>query len=225
MTQQERAESFLRKRTGLFFCAACLARELGIDASMGRRLVWTLQALPDHEMRGGRCVSCRRGKRVIRYVRDVCGAAAKGDVVAFLLENLEIALCDACVAFSTDHSLGDVRLVFDELTPFGEFRRREGICLVCSRTTSVTCAVIEEGTPADLRAVATGTEQYQGWRLDLLSYRVPEGWRPLVLIKAPTASLTPDAPSLLRGTCRSKSEADRHALQAAKEWVDKHFGA
>jgi hypothetical protein len=30
MTEQERAEAFIRKHVGLFFCAACLARELNL---------------------------------------------------------------------------------------------------------------------------------------------------------------------------------------------------
>lgn len=119
----------------------------------------------------------------------------------------------------------DVQRVLDELGPFGEFQRQEAVCTVCARTKPVTCAVVDESsTREDLQALMTRTEMYQGWRLDLLSYRVSNGWRPFVLIKGPTTSQPPDAPGLLWGTFGSKIEADRHAVHAAREWVDKHFG-
>src|SRR2546428_761582 len=35
MTEEKRVESFLRTHTGLFFCAACLAQELGLNAFQG----------------------------------------------------------------------------------------------------------------------------------------------------------------------------------------------
>jgi hypothetical protein len=223
VTDQERAEAFLRKRSGLSFCAACLAHELGANAFAGRSLLWWLQALPGYEMRGGRCAGCLRGKRVIRHVRGVSVAGANGDVVAFLLSNVGIPLCDACLAFATERSLADIQRILDELRPFGEFQRQEAVCTVCVRTKPVTCAVVGESTRED-QALVTRTEMYQGWRLDLLSYRVSNGWRPFVLIKGPTTSRTPEAPSLLWGAFGSKTEADRHAVHTAREWVDKHFG-
>ena len=75
-----------------------------------------------------------------------------------------------------------------------------------------------------MRTLVTRTELYRNWRIDLLSYRISTGWRPLVLVKGPAVSLTPDTPSLLWGTFRSKTEADRYALHAAREWIDKHSG-
>jgi hypothetical protein len=221
MTQQERAETFFRRHRGLFFCAACLAHELGMTAFEGRNVLWRLQALPGYEMRGGRCGGCLRGKRVIRHVGGISVAGAKGDVVALLLSNAGIALCDACLAFATERSLADVQRVINELAPFGEFRRDETVCTVCSRTKPVTCTVLEESTPAELETLVIGTELYRGWRLDLLSYRVSSGWRPLVLIKGPAGSLTPDAPSLLWDTLPSRVAADQQALHAAKQWIDK----
>lgn len=224
MTQQQRrAETLLRRHGGRFFCAACLAHELGITVFEGRSLLWTLQAIPGYEMRGGRCMGCVRGQRVIRHVGGSSVAGAKAEIVAFLLGNAAIDLCDACLAFATERSLADVRQVLDELAPFAEFRRQEALCTVCSRTKLVTFVVIDESmpTPEELQTLVTGTELYRGWRLDLLSYRISTGWRPLVLIKGPMGSLMPDAPSLLWGTCPSKGEADRHALRAAKEWIDK----
>jgi hypothetical protein len=229
MTEQQWAESFLQKHPGRFFCAACLAHQLGLTALDGRSLLWTLQALPGYEMHGGRCMSCLRGKRVIRHVGGVSGAGAKGEIVAFLLGNGAIDLCDACLAFATELSLADVRHVLDELTPFAEFRRHEAICAVCSRmkpVTSATVDVVDDSAtrPEEMRTLVTRTELYRNWRIDLLSYRISTGWRPLVLVKGPAVSLTSDTPSLLWGTFRSKTEADRYALQAAREWIDKHSG-
>ena len=224
MTQQERAETFLRRQRGLFLCAACLARELKITAFEGRNVLWALQALPGYEMRGGRCAGCLRGKRVVRYVGGVSVAGAKGEVVAFLLSNAGIALCDACLAFASERSLTEVVRVVEELALFEEFHRQDAVCTVCSRTKRVTCAVVDESTSPELETLATGTDVYKGWRLDLLSYRISDGWRPLVLIKGRAGSHTPDAPSLLWDTLPSKVEADREALQAAKRWIDKVTG-
>src|SRR2546422_473974 len=107
--------------------------------------------------------------------------------------------------------------VLGELTPFAEFRRHEAICAVCSRmkpVTSATVDVVDDNTttPEEMRTLVTRTELYRNWRIDLLSYRISTGWRPLVLVKGPAESLTPDTPSLLWGTFRSKTEADRYAL-------------
>lgn len=63
--------------------------------------------------------------------------------------------------------------------------------------------------------------RYRGWRLDLLSYRVPSGWRPFVLIKGPKDVRVPDAPRLLSHTFPSNGAADDAALKAATEWIDK----
>jgi hypothetical protein len=98
---------------------------------------------------------------------------------------------------------------------------------LCARTKLVTSVVVDESTPTpeELQTLVTGTELYRGWRLDLLSYRLPSGWRPFVLIKGPGVSLTSDLPCLLSGTFPSKGEADRRAFHAAKGWLEKHFGA
>ena len=39
---------------------------------------------------------------------------------------------------------------------------------------------------AKIYFMLTGTVQYKGWRVDLLSYQITSGWRPFVLIKGPT---------------------------------------
>jgi hypothetical protein len=90
---------------------------------------------------------CLHRKRVIRYFGGVTTAGVKGEIVAFLLDNANIDLCDACLAFATERSLADVRHVLDELKTFAEFRRQEAICTVCSRLKTVTSAVVWESTP------------------------------------------------------------------------------
>jgi hypothetical protein len=133
MTEQERAESFLRKHTDLFFCAACLAHELNLTTFHGRSLLWKLQALPDYEMRGGKCVNCTRGKRAIRHVGGFGILGPSGQVAAFLLTNKGIEFCDACLAFATECSLDEVRRIVNSLESLPEYERHDGKCTVCSR--------------------------------------------------------------------------------------------
>ena len=66
--------------------------------------------------------------------------------------------------------------------------------------------------------------QYHGWRNDLHSYRVLEGSRPFVVIKASTFGMTADAPSALWSVVPTHAEADALALGAAKDWIDKRYG-
>ena len=226
MTEQERAETFLRKRSGEFFCAACLAHELGISAFHGRNVLWVLQALPGFEMRGRRCVSCSRGKRAIRHVGGFDVLSATAHLVVFLLGNRNIYVCDSCLAFAVELSLPEVRQVIASLRPFEEFHRREGACTVCARVTNVTAGQGEGEDETDgdrVTELVTGTASYRGWRIDLLSYRVKDGWRPFALIKGPVGALVPDMPSLLWNRQSSKVIADAEALSAAKTWVDKTF--
>jgi hypothetical protein len=216
ITDQDRAETFLRARTGRFFCAACIAQEIEVTAAKGRTLLWNLRAVRSYEMRLTLCVRCRRGKRAIRHVAKVLVAEAKRDVVAFLVRNAGIPICDPCLAFVTERRLRDVERALDELEPFAEFRRHEKVCLVCSLTTPVTAAVIDESGP-----VLTVTKYHDDWRLDLLSYPIAAGWRPLVVIKGPPGRTLTDVPSLLSEAFPSKIAADEHALDVASKWVCK----
>ena len=222
MTAQERIEAHLRKHEGLFFCASCLAHEIGIPAFEGRSVAWTLQALPSFEMRGAKCVSCLRGKRGIRYVggQNVVGVPAQ--VVLFLLTNRGIYLCDACIAFALELSLPEVRPVVRYVAPLAEFDRRDGQCTVCARHTTIVAARSFDVDSTDrLTELVTGTVQYRHLRIDLLSYRVSEGWRPFVLIKGAITASRPEAPSVLWSILPTKAEADSEALQAATDWIDK----
>jgi hypothetical protein len=222
VTEQERAEAHLRKHEGLFFCAACLAHELGVPAFEGRNILWTLQALPGFEMRGTKCVSCLRGKRTIRYVGGHSVIGAPAQVVLFLLSNQEIYLCEACIAFAVEISLAEVRRVVAYVAPLPEFDRREGLCTVCSRhTTIVTARSLDDAASDRIAQIVTGTVPYRGWRIDLLSYRTAQGWRPFVLIKGSRGGQLPDAPSVMGSVFPTKAEADAEALQAARTWIDK----
>ena len=224
MTSQEQAETFLRKCSGEFFCAACLAHELGITAFQGRNILWTLQVLPGFEMRGRRCVRCSRGKRAIRHVAGFDVLSATAHVVVFLLTNRGIYVCDSCLAFATELGLLQVRQVIASLQTLDEFDHRDDACTVCARVARLTAGLAgDETDPEYVTELATGTASYQGWRIDLLSYRVKEGWRPFALIKGPVGARVPDMPSLLWHTESSKMAADAEALTAAKTWVDKTF--
>jgi hypothetical protein len=225
MTAQERIEAHLRKHEGLFLCASCLGHEIGVSPPEARSIVWTLQAFPGFEMRGAKCVVCQRGKRAIRYTggQNVVGAPA--EVILFLLSTRDIYRCLACVAFAVEVSLAEVRGVVAYISPLPEFDRREGRCTVCGRETRIIAArSFDEATSDRLTQIVTGSVQYHGWRIDLLSYRVLDGWRPFVIIKSATLSMVADAPSVMWGVASSKAEADAEALQAAKDWIDKRGG-
>jgi hypothetical protein len=145
MTNEERAESFLRSHTGRSFCGACLAHALDLSAPDGRSVMWRLRSLPDYEMRGTKCTDCSRGKRTIRHIgRSTSAVSAK--ILDFLLEHAGIALCDACLAFAVDISLDDARRAVTVLARGETFARYEGICLVCSRRQPVICAMPRKGS-------------------------------------------------------------------------------
>ena len=222
MTDQERAEAHLRKHEGLFFCASCLAHELHVAAFDGRSILWTLHALPGFEMRGTKCVSCLRGKRTIRYVGGHGVVGVPAQVVLFLLTNQDIYLCEACIAFAIEVSLAEVRRVVAYIAPLAEFDRRDGQCTVCARHTTIVAARPFDDAATDrITQLVTGTVPYRGWRIDVLSYRVANAWRPFVLVKGPASAQTPEAPSVMWNLFPTKAEADADGLQAAKDWIDK----
>jgi ribosomal protein S14 len=141
MTEDERAAAFLRRHSGVFLCAACIASELHVPADLGRTLMWKLQALPGYEMRGARCVNCSRGKRVIRHVGTAELIGTTAEVVALFLANKGITLCDACVAFAVEKSLSDVIAAVASVEGLEEFERQQGTCSVCGRAKVVTAAL------------------------------------------------------------------------------------
>jgi hypothetical protein len=90
--------------------------------------------------------------------------------------------------------------------------------MVCDGTKKVTAMSVYDSGP-----VVPDSLLYRGWRLDICSYWIgPNRCRPLVLIKRPGGSVTPEAAGLPWQTYSSKQVADRYAVQAGREWVDKH---
>jgi len=71
--------------------------------------------------------------------------------------------------------------------------------------------------------VAVGRVRHRGMRVDLLSFRTAEGWRPFALVKSPAGALVPDAPALVFDAAASKAEADEIAARYACEWIDKRW--
>jgi hypothetical protein len=224
MTDEKRVESFLRSHPGLFFCAACLAQELGLNAFQGRNVMWTLQAQPGFQMLGRKCVNCSRGKRTIRHVGGFAVLGPTAQVVVFLLGNKGIYVCETCLAFGAELNLLEVRRAIASIEALPEFDRGDGACTVCSRVTRLICGLpVDDADAERVAQIFTGSAFYRGWRIDLLSYQTHEGWRPFVLIKEPAGARVPDAPDHLWYKRPSKVEADETALEAARIWIDKRF--
>ena len=231
MKDQEKIANFLQAHVGFHFCSFCLGRELSIDSFSARNIVWELQASPGYEMRTTKCVSCVRAKRVIAAMGGFALLGPEAHVVAFLLANKGLAFCNACLAFGNEMSLEDAQRVAEYLSPLPEFERlASGECSVCARSTRPVIFAI--GTAADKKAlarnpdglasVACSTVHYRGWRIDTLSYMVPAGWRPFVVIHGPQKAVVPDAATLW-DPVPTKQEADQYAVTRAQEWIDKRF--
>jgi len=74
---------------------------------------------------------------------------------------------------------------------------------------------------AELGDVLSGHTRHRGFRIDLLSFRTGEGWRPFALIKAATGALWPGM--IVMDLVPTKAEADQLAAHGAREWIDKRF--
>jgi hypothetical protein len=231
MKDQEKIVVFLKDHVGFHFCSFCLGRELGIDSFSARNVVWELQASPGYQLRTTKCVSCVRSKRVIAAVGGFALLGPEAHVVAFLLANRGLAFCNACLAFGNELSLDDAERVASYLAPLPEFERPPaGECSVCGRSTKPVVIAID--SPADehiasrdpdgLASVGSSIVHYRGWRIDILSYKVPSGWRPFVVIHGPDKAVVPDAATLWDPVA-SKADADEYAVAKAREWIDKRF--
>ena len=215
---QERIEAFLVKHSDTPFCAACLAREAGTDAPTARTVLWRLRALGGYVMKGGRCKGCGLSKRTLRYVGGIATSSSVSDIVVFLVGHQDIHLCHACVALATRVSLLQVRDFVESVVRLREFEASSSReCAVCRRqTVTITTAGINLDD-----ARFTRTTSHDGWRIDLLSYRVHDGWRPFVMVRGRQRSGrgTPP-PDVLPVLCATRQYADDHALLAAKSWID-----
>jgi len=218
---------FLRERVGEAFCGACLGRHLGLTPFEAQNGMWTLQESPGFMRRSAQCGSCLRSKRVLSAVAEKAVLGPEAAVVGFLLGRRGEAFCDACVAFGTDLSLQDARRAIVYLEPLHEFRGgRTGECSVCGRTRTVVVALVLGGEETAIRGgslprMATGTVHYRGWRIEILSYQMHEGWRPFVAIQSPLRLIVPASPTVFREAFATRAEADEFALQQAREWIDK----
>jgi CheY-like chemotaxis protein len=225
MTDQERAETYLRKHPDVSLCAACIGHELRIPPVAARSILWVLPRRPGYEMQGAKCARCLRGKRTIRYVGGGHPLGAAPPVVDFLLDNAGITLCAACLALAAGASLVDVRRIVPLLAPLPEFDVSEGPCVVCRREGLITVAFTTSGGDAVSDAILTPTRAHGGGvRIDVLSYRTAGGWRPYVSIKVARNSdawRPSEPPSLLRTLHPTKPDADAAALRAAEMWLDR----
>lgn len=226
---RERVQAFLAAHPGLPFCAPCIGGRVSLSTQLVREMAWILEQDRRFRFRSGECVECLRRRRVIEAVAPRAVVGAKPEIVAFLLENRGVRMCDACVAFGTRHSLTDCRRSIGELVGLPEFQGVEGRCDVCHRPARTVMA-LSAGVTGEFPALEAAslsdvgrTVAYRGWTIDLLSYRLARGWRPFVLIRGASMALVPDAPSLMMMVFDSRGEADDHALKRASEWIDTHL--
>jgi hypothetical protein len=213
-------------QTGFFFCAHCLARELAVSTVTVREAMWTLEQDATFQIRVAQCVGCLMVKRVIRHERLADELSGTRRVLQFILAN-ERAHCASCLAFATDLPLADARRALVALEGAAELERREVACEVCGRWQSVIArshtVAPDEAREAELGDVVSGRVRYRSCRIDLLSFRTGDGWRPLALIKTAIGAILPDAPTILLGIVPTKLEADELAASEARAWLDKRF--
>ena len=221
-------EEYLRRHAGYGFCAHCLAGALKGRPADIREEMWDLEGQPAFQIRTAQCVKCLMAKPVIKFEEAATGADLPRRVIELLLKTPDLRLCATCAAFSTDLGLADVRRVFQQLAGVEEFVHADGACAVCGRWNTVLGVQIRTENDAEhvaqLSEVLTGVVRHRGFRIDLLSFKTSEGWRPFALVKSGVGTLVPDAPPIILGMMPSKAEADEFAAFHAREWIDKHFG-
>jgi hypothetical protein len=227
MDTQARALIFMRERVGAGYCAACLGRELGLTPLESENALWTLQQSRAFVIRNAQCSSCLRQKRIVIAAPENAIIPAEAAVIAFLLERPGEEFCDACLAFGSDVSLEGARRATVYVHSLNDFSRRNAECSVCGRTKPVVAAMPlpqpANGDWPNLAQMPTGTVHYRGWRIDILSYRMRDGWRPFVAIQTPERLVVPASPSAFREAFASRAEADQFALERATEWIDKRY--
>ena len=74
---------------------------------------------------------------------------------------------------------------------------------------------------SEMSDVLSGSFHHGGYRVDLLSFRTAEGWRPFALVKSAHGAHVVDAPPILLGLMPTKLEADELVASQAREWIDK----
>ena len=186
--------------------------------------MWALESQPGFGIRMAQCVSCLLSKPVIRY-EESSEVAAPRRLLEFLFQSPGAAVCHACIAFSTDSALSDVRRIIQSLEPVAEIERRTAVCEACGRwqpTVGLRVAAANAQQVDELGDVLSGFVRYRGFRIDLLSFRATQGWRPFALVKSGLGALVPAVPPIVLGLLPTKLEADELAAATAREWIDKH---
>jgi hypothetical protein len=219
-------EHYLRTHPGFGFCTHCLAHELAETPPTIRGAMWHLEPQPDYDIRSGQCVSCLLTKQVIRYDDAADPLDAPRRVIGLLLKTPGSARCASCIAFETDLGLADVRRIVGVLETLEGFTRSDAPCDVCGRWQPVIAIDDGESEAAshaagDVAEAMSGRVRHRGFRIDLLSFRNGEGWRPFALVKTAAGALVPDAPALLFDVRTTKSDADEVAAVQARAWIDK----
>lgn len=217
----------LRTNAGFGICAHCLAREIAIPVPVVREAMWRLEPHDAFVVRVAQCVSCLLTKRVICFSPQPDADDHAQRVIRQLVESPGLAFCPACVAFATDIPLAESKRLLGYLDGAEYFSRGNATCNVCGRwqsTVSFTGADGDAVRRADeVGVVLSGHTRYRGFRIDLLSFRTPEGWRPFVLIKGSTGALAPDLPPIVLEPTPTKLEADEIAAAKARAWIDKRL--
>jgi hypothetical protein len=186
--------------------------------------MWALEAEPEFLIRIAQCVSCLLTKPVIRSDEGAAAGHGPHRVLEFLVQSSSEAFCASCVAFTTDLALQDVRRIFQIIEPIPQIQSGNGSCAACGRWQSVVRATIDAESDAqrvsEVGDVLSGHVRHRGLRIDLLSYRVGDRWRPFALVRSSLGALSPDVPPI-RETVATKIDADELAAARAREWIDK----
>lgn len=222
-------EAFLAANPGLAFCAPCIAGHVHLGTRIVRQMTWIMEHDRRFRLYSGQCVDCSQRRRVVEAVAPAAVAGAKAEIVAFLVDHKGIDICEACLASATTQSLEACCRTVEDVQVLPEFQvEARGRCQVCDRSARTITLRTPEAvgmSAADRPGVAArpGIVQYRGWMIDLLSYRLSNGWRPFALIRGALAVTVPDAPSLMATVCESRCDADEYALDRAKHWIDGRF--
>ena len=215
----------LRARHGFFLCAHCLARDVHLPVAQVREAMWALEPDPTFPVRTAQCVGCLTVRRVIRYEEPSNDLDEAPTLVQFVMQHGGTAHCPTCLAFSTDLPLATARRALLLLEGIAGIERKEGTCAVCGRWQTVVVSTEQADLPETHESpngdVISGRIRYHGHRIDLLSFRVNGGWRPLALIKTALGAHCPDAPTVMLTLMPTKLEADEFAASEARAWIDK----
>ena len=219
-------EPHLRNRAGFAFCAHCLARELTLTVDAVRDAMRSLEPDEAFQIRGAQCVSCLLTKRVVRFQGTARDTDHARHVIGFLVESKGAAFCTACVAFAAEVSLPDARRVLGGLKSVPQFSHEPATCQACGRwepaVLYVGSDIADADRAADVGEMLTGHLRYRGFRIDLLSFRTGQGWRPFALVKAGGGGAA--GPSMIfLDLVATKVEADDVAARLAREWIDKRY--